>query len=95
MDLSIHVVIMAILAFGVVGLVVYKKSMAGASEEEHLDLHNLEANAVAQHAAVSEKVEKIDRLMLILIAFLILYGAAIGGVLLYNEWTAPVTTEAP
>lgn len=89
MDLTMHLFVIALLSVAVIGLAVYKRTL-GSDEEEYLHLHdsNLGASAVSQQAALSARLEKLDRAMMVMIALLVIYGVGIGGSLLYHEWNS-------
>lgn len=77
-------VIWALLAIVVFALIAYRRHVAG---EEDDTLRVLEPASVVSHqVVVAQKLEKIDRWGKILTALAVLYGLALAGLYLYQQY---------
>jgi hypothetical protein len=73
------------LALVVIGLALYRRSVAG-HEDDFLHVHDNDATLVAQQGAVAHKLEVIDKWGKILTVVAALVGVGLAGYFVYWSW---------
>lgn len=74
-----------VLAVAVIGLILYRTWIA-RTEDDRLHVHESEIGLVSQQAATAQRLEAIDRWGQALTVLALLYGLAIGGGYMYQNW---------
>jgi hypothetical protein len=75
----------AILAAGVIGMIIYRK-MVAAAEDDALHVTEGEAGKIPRQAEVAHKLEIIDRWGKMLTVVTIVSGVIVGGLYVYESW---------
>jgi hypothetical protein len=81
-------VLWVVLAFAVLALVVYRRSIAS---HEDTVVHLTEAGPVGQQVNIAEKLAQIDKWGKTLTIVLVAYGLILGALFLYHSWVAGAT----
>jgi len=86
MNLTIYIWTWAILAVVVLGLALYRFSLAG-HEDESLHVSAVEARQVVEQQQVFGKLNRVEFWGKLLTIVVVLYGLVIAGAYLYHAWT--------
>lgn len=78
-------VLWVLMAIPVVGLIIYRKSVA-QQEDDSLKLSQNSQGATAQQIGVAHRLEQIDKWGKILTAVVVAYGVVLLAVFLYRGW---------
>jgi hypothetical protein len=85
MNLTVYIWTWAILAVAVLGLALYRFTLAG-HEDESLHVSAVEARQVAEQKEVFGKLNRVEFWGKLLTVVVILYGLVIAGAYLYHSW---------
>jgi hypothetical protein len=85
MNLMPFVVSWAVLATAVVVLIVYRR-MVAAKEDDYIHVEGDPDRVVHEQEVVAHKLDVIDKWGKVLTAIAVVYGLAISGLFMYNEW---------
>ena len=85
MNLTVYIWTWAILAVVVLGLALYRFTLAG-HEDESLHVSDVEARQVVEQKQVFVKLNRVEFWGKLLTVVVILYGLAIAGAYLYHAW---------
>ena len=88
-NLTPLIVLWGVLAFSVLILIVWRKSVA-RNEDDHL--HVLHTEGVPQQALVAQKLEQIDKWGKIVTAVTVAFGVLIAAIFVYQTWVQTSTT---
>ena len=83
--LLVYLVLGVVLALVVLGLAAYRKVVA-LREDDSLHISEREVAMVAEQKTVAQRLEVIDRWGKITTVIAVLYGMAIGALILYRGW---------
>jgi hypothetical protein len=81
----VYLVIGGVLALIVLALAAYRRVVA-SQEDDSIHISEREVAMVSQQEAVAHRLEVIDRWGKVSTVVAVLYGLAIGGVMLYQAW---------
>ncbi|HWC97032.1 MAG TPA: hypothetical protein VG456_09790 [Candidatus Sulfopaludibacter sp.] len=84
-NLMPYFVLWVALAAVVIGMIVWRKTIASHEDES---LHVLDAGALSQQTNVSHKLEVIDKWGKILTAIAVAFGLVLGAIYMYQSWVA-------
>jgi len=92
MNLTLHLIVCAVLAVIVVGLFLYHRWLENHGDH-YIHLHNdsHDATIVNAQTSMSKRIEALDKLKNGLLIAVILYALAIAGMAIYNAWNTPGT----
>lgn len=79
------VVAWAMLALVVLGLFIYRRSLA-AHEDDFVHLADGEANLINEQAVVAQRLEKVDYWGKLLTVIAFVYGLGLAGYFFYQTW---------
>ena len=83
--LTFYILTWAVLAVVVLGLALYRFSLAG-HEDESIHVSAVEAKQVVEQQQVFGKLNRVEFWGKLLTVIVVLYGLAIAGAYLYNAW---------
>jgi hypothetical protein len=78
-------VVWAVLALVVLGLAIYRKSVA-SHEDDFLHVRDTDARLVTEQGVVAGKLERIDKWGKMLTVIMLVSGLALGGYFMYLTW---------
>jgi len=82
----------AVVALVVLGLIIYRRVVAG-EEDDVLHMRDDEGALVAHQVAVAKKLEVIDKWGKLLTVVAVVYGLGLGGYYLYISWVTKNVTS--
>ena len=85
LNLFPFIVLWAVMAAGVIGLIVYRKKVA-AGEDDTLHVMDGDAGMAQRQAVVAHKLEAIDRWGKTLTVVAVVFGIIVGGLYVYQSW---------
>ncbi len=85
MNLTLYIVIWAALGVVVLGLAIYRSTIAGR-EDDSLHMAAGEAVIVSEQQRLGKRIEHVELWGKILTALLVVYGLVLAGIYLYNQW---------
>ncbi|MBV8073702.1 MAG: hypothetical protein JO270_27665 [Acidobacteriaceae bacterium] len=90
MNLTIHLIVCAVLVLVVVGLFLYHRWLENHGDP-YIHLHNdqHDTSVVTSQTAMGKRIESIDKIKNGLLIAVILYALAIAGMAIYNAWNSP------
>jgi hypothetical protein len=86
MSLIPYAAVLAVLVLAILGLLVYRKKVAGSVDQS---LHVTQGGDLSRQAAVVSKLDQIDRWGKILTVIAVLYALAVLAMFLYKNFTQP------
>jgi hypothetical protein len=83
------VVLWAVLALAVLGLIVYRRIVA-AGEDDMIHIGDAAGSVTSQQVSVSQKLDQIDRWGKMLTVTTVVFGVVLAGIYVYQSWMAGV-----
>ncbi len=85
MNLTLYIVIWAVLGVIVLGLAIYRSTIAGR-EDDSLHMMAGEGSVVAAQQKLGKRIEHVELWGKSLTALLVVYGLVLVGIYLYHAW---------
>jgi hypothetical protein len=85
--MSIPLVLWIVIAAALMIIYVYRKMVAGSSDEL-VHLSDVSDAVLEKQEATASKIQQLDRLVMILAIVFVVYGIALGGLQIYQAFTS-------
>jgi len=82
-------VLWAVLALAVVGLIIYRR-VVSASEDDMIHVSDAAGSVTAQQVTVAQKLDQIDKWGKTLTVVVVVYGVVLAGIYVYQSWVSGV-----
>ena len=86
MTLNAFVILWLAAACAVLGLAIYRK-LVSRQEDDNLHIGEHDALQVARQAAISSRLDFVDKWGIALTIAVVVFGMLLAGVYLYQQWT--------
>jgi hypothetical protein len=83
------IVLWAVLALAVIGLIVYRR-IVSAGEDDMIHVSDAAGAVASQQVSVAQKLDQIDKWGKTLTVVVVVYGIILGAVYVYQSWVAGV-----
>jgi hypothetical protein len=89
MNITLHIVLCAVLALIAVGVALYKKWLED-HDDHYIHLHNdaVDTRIITTQATMAKRIEGLEKATRYLTIAVIVYAVFIGGLAAYMAWTA-------
>jgi hypothetical protein len=89
LNLTNHVVILAVLALAVVGIYLYRRWLEN-HDDHYIHLHNdiHDAGIINSQTHMAKRLEAVDKIKNFALAAVILYGLAVAAIAVYIGWNS-------
>lgn len=88
--------IVLLTSWGILGLIVLVlaayRSQLSRKEDDHIHMSDFDSGVVAQQAAVSNRIDAVERWGKTLTVVLVVYGVALAAYYMYTLWQAQSST---